>query len=861
MTQADKMQLRMLAILDQSKVAWGDQANTISSVANQYRILKQQISNLSRVIGNLFLPIVQKVLPVVNGLIVALQRLFTTLGFKLFGNNWLTGIMDGISSGYSGDDTLGELEEDANNVSDSLGNAANEAKKLKGQLQGFDELNNLTSTQTTDSGSTGDSNADSGIDLSGAISDSLAEYESVWDKALADSQNKAQGYADTISSMFTNMWSAIEPFRNSISNLWDNGLSKLADFTWTSLGDFYDNFLVPIGTWAFGTEDSGFTRLVNIINDSLMAIDWDKLNSSLSAFWTAIEPYAEQFGEGLIDFFEDISGLAVDVINLFPGALDGITGALNRGDPENARNWGYSLGVLAVGIMALKPAIALTKGISALVAVISTIATGGWFAGAGVLAQIGNSLTMIALGAGTVSEVLSLMFTPIQGIIALVGGLVIAVANFFSMWENGFSWLKEALMVIGIALAAVGAVILGVAAAPAVVVAAIVAAAATIAVVVHDNWDAICNWFSKAADWFDSKVITPICDFFKGLWESVSGFFVNLWNDIVGVWENVSGWFNDNVISPIVTVFEGFKLRISQVFEGLWIIVQAVWIVASTWFNENIVTPIVTAFNFLKDKVSEAFNYLWSGIKGVWSVVAGWFNTNIIAPVSNAFNVLRVAVSGAFNYLWSGIKGVWSGVANWFSNTVINPVRNAWQSATSAIGGFFNSLWSGIKWGVGSAMNSVIYGIESAINWIVSGINGIIGGFNKIVSVAAKIVGANWSGVSRLSRVYLGRVSMYADGGLPNTGEMFVARENGPELVGNIGNHSAVANNDQIVEGIRSGVSDANQETNTLLREQNNLLMRLLEKDTGISTRDIFNAVRSEDKAYRNINGHSALEY
>lgn len=158
-------------------------------------------------------------------------------------------------------------------------------------------------------------------------------------------------------------------------------------------------------------------------------------------------------------------------------------------------------------------------------------------------------------------------------------------------------------------------------------------------------------------------------------------------------------------------------------------------------------------------------------------------------------------------------------------------------------------------------MNSVIYGIESAINWIVSGINGIIGGFNKIVSVAAKIVGANWSGVSRLSRVYLGRVSMYADGGLPNTGEMFVARENGPELVGNIGNHSAVANNDQIVEGIRSGVSDANQETNTLLREQNNLLMRLLEKDTGISTRDIFNAVRSEDKAYRNINGHSALEY
>ena len=73
MTQGEKMQLRMIAILDQSRVAWGDQASTINSVANQYRIMKQQLSNLARTIGNLFLPIIQKVLPVVNGLVIALQ--------------------------------------------------------------------------------------------------------------------------------------------------------------------------------------------------------------------------------------------------------------------------------------------------------------------------------------------------------------------------------------------------------------------------------------------------------------------------------------------------------------------------------------------------------------------------------------------------------------------------------------------------------------------------------------------------------------------------------------------------------------------------------------------------------------------
>ena len=95
MTQAEKVQLRLLAILDQSKVAYGDMANTISGVANQYRIFKQQVSNLARIIGNLFIPVLQKVLPYVNGFIIALQRLFVWIG-NLLGVSWKD-MMDGIS--------------------------------------------------------------------------------------------------------------------------------------------------------------------------------------------------------------------------------------------------------------------------------------------------------------------------------------------------------------------------------------------------------------------------------------------------------------------------------------------------------------------------------------------------------------------------------------------------------------------------------------------------------------------------------------------------------------------------------------------------------------------------------------------
>ena len=55
----------------------------------------------------------------------------------------------------------------------------------------------------------------------------------------------------------------------------------------------------------------------------------------------------------------------------------------------------------------------------------------------------------------------------------------------------------------------------------------------------------------------------------------------------------------------------------------------------------------------------------------------------------------------------------------------------------------------------------------------------------------------------------LPQISFYAQGGFPGMGELFVAREAGPELVGTMGGRTAVANNDQIVEGIKRGVYEA----------------------------------------------------
>ena len=87
------------------------------------------------------------------------------------------------------------------------------------------------------------------------------------------------------------------------------------------------------------------------------------------------------------------------------------------------------------------------------------------------------------------------------------------------------------------------------------------------------------------------------------------------------------------------------------------------------------------------------------------------------------------------------------------------------------------------------------------------------------------IPGVNITKVSLLS------IPRLAEGGFPEQGQMFIAREAGAEMVGNIGRRTAVANNDQIVSGIAGGVAEANEEQNMLLREQNSLLRALLDKE------------------------------
>ena len=192
MSQSEKVQLRLLAILDQSKVAWGDLANTINSPSNQLRMLKTNLKEVGTVFGQLFIPVMQSVLPVINGLSMAIKQLMVDiaqlLGIKL----------DLDSFGTFGD----EVDADVESVED-LNSAIKETKK---GIRDFDELKVINDSSNKNAGLGAE------IDLTKEILEATAEYEKVWDEAYERMKSKASEIAAYISGAF-------EPIKRIIEDL------------------------------------------------------------------------------------------------------------------------------------------------------------------------------------------------------------------------------------------------------------------------------------------------------------------------------------------------------------------------------------------------------------------------------------------------------------------------------------------------------------------------------------------------------------------------------------------------------------------------------------------------------------------
>lgn len=415
LSQSDKAILRTITILNSSKYAWADLASTINQPANQVRMLKSNFEALGRSIGTLFLPIVAKVLPYINGLVMALERAFSWLA-KLLGIK----LSDYVSSTGKASVDMGDIADSTDNAASGLDNANDNAKKLQKTLSvlSFDELNQLNDNKTSSSSGSSGSGAPGSAhipELDAAFDKALSDYQKAWDQAFANVENKAQTVSDKIIKAFKKIRKNAKPTTAAIKKLYNEGLSRLGNFSINALKNLWKNYLQPIGKWSL-SNNSGFPRFFNITNDLLTKINWlklqtsleglftmlqkptqfvwtglmdfyehflvpvgtwtmngaipqlvdaltsfgnnihwEELNKSLKNFWDALAPFAKNVGQGIVDFYKDLLNVGENFINsTVPGGLNSIAEAIKNISPETAQAIGKSLGQISLAILGFK---------------------------------------------------------------------------------------------------------------------------------------------------------------------------------------------------------------------------------------------------------------------------------------------------------------------------------------------------------------------------------------------------------------------------------------------------------------------------------------------------------------------------
>lgn len=283
-SEANRQALRYLTIMQQVKnatkqvtstvdgatVTMGDFARNIETPANQLRILKEQASQVARAFGNFFIPIMEKTLYVINGVLMAIKTLLTFFAS-------LVGIDIGS---FGGEVSQGAFE--ASGAVSGIGDAADKtAKKLKNLIAPFDELTILSEPKDTGSaggaGGVGDLGLDPGLEA--ALESMSLDLDEIRMKAL-DVRDKI---LDLLGLEFdgSEVTVTIGGFIDDLIHLWDT-----ADYK--GFGERIAQFLNQGIEWGIQhTDPAKYGPLINqkvsilakVLNGLVEGFNWEGLGT------------------------------------------------------------------------------------------------------------------------------------------------------------------------------------------------------------------------------------------------------------------------------------------------------------------------------------------------------------------------------------------------------------------------------------------------------------------------------------------------------------------------------------------------------------------------------------------------------
>lgn len=809
MTQAEKSQLRYYAMMTQVTQVQGDMARTLENPANMLRVLRAELEQAARAVGNIFIPILTKVLPIAIAVASALQEIIAAIA-ALFGVT--------VKSPKWGD-AIGSASAGSGAIADNMDSAAGSAKELKRYLAGFDELNVLPDQNQGGSGSgAGVGGGDLGLDLPGYdfLKNAVTTQIDEWKKKLEPLVSFVKENLKEILELIATIGIALLAWK--LSNNFLNGIMALK-----TLGKNGLSIPLTISAGVILTA-TGFTIEFSGIKDAIEK----KLNSfnfgEIILGGLTGTAGAGLLGKGIGQFIAKAFGESAVAKAITAGGGTISTGLI-----------GAAIGGIVAGIPMFVTGVydAIMNGLNILNGLL--VPAGATMAGAGIGAIIGSLGGPIGTGIG-----------------ALIGLAVGALTDLgiliYQKWDEISTWFSETFSSIGELLSGV--------------------------------WGSITETWGSVSAWFNTNVVKPVEKFFSGLWEDVSSTAGKCWESISGAFGDVAEWFDVSIIQPVsgflsellmnvstwaggawqkitdffspaVTWFSDLWESVSQTFEdvfynigvianGTWETIKIVWGIASEWVDTNVIQPVAGFFSELWTNISEWAVSAWESITNAWGEFTQWVETDIIVPVgeffSNLWSDIRVWASDA----WIGIKNTFYEVGNWFDTNVIQPLSSLFSSLWDGITKWASDTWTKIcdgfltaynyinthfltplRTAVATVFDGLVGAVKAALNGVISALNSalrwIFGGINSILRDLKNFSIAGYSPFAGLRTISVPQIPMLADGGFVDQGQLFIAREAGAEMVGSIGRRTAIANNDQIVEGITYGVREANDDVVTAI--------------------------------------------
>lgn len=261
-----------------------------------------------------------------------------------------------------------------------------------------------------------------------------------------------------------------------------------------------------------------------------------------------------------------------------------------------------------------------------------------------------------------------------------------------------------------------------------------------------------------------------------------------------------------SIIKIIATIAEGIEKLIYALGKVLPPIIDAVGRLFDKIFN-----GIATVVRTIGDTIINVFKGVGSVLdtifKGIARVFDSVFNgmANVARAIGNVITSIFNGIGNVVTAIGNAIQGILKTIGWLIENTLNALLRFAWEIGP-AIENSINHILNAVK----RLINFVISALEFLVNnTVIAAINGIIGALNNLPMF----------NIGNVPEKHLPRFSGYAEGGYPTEGDFFFANENGPEMVGTIGNKTAVANNDQITKAIAQAAYEA---MNRALNENNN---------------------------------------